>query len=578
MKKSLLFCLAAATGITTAFAAEPTLYPGYSFNQISANGRVAASEVFGMVTIYDLTTGSFTSFGPTEESYDEYSLGLGNCFNADGTILLGSTTGACDAAYYQNGEWHQLDVPDPDMTNLSNGITPNGSRICGSVGLSPMTIDEDVLMQVPAYWDRNKDGGYGEYHILPHPDKDFFGEKPQYVTAISISKDGKTIVGQMVFSSGGMTVPVVYQEDEKGEWSYTLPTKELFNPAGLEPVEYPGDGFAGPSQEQFMSEEEIEAYYAALEEYYANWPPTTDYPEYENFMSDEEKDAYKEAYDKYKEAYDAWQEKSDAYWEYYDGVLNSSPNFVFNNALISTDGKYVVTTLSKPDPNADPLAGRNTDIYTPCSIDIATGTLTPANTDLSLLASGVADNGVILAANTIGSKPMTGYIIKNGEIQTIQEYIASINPAYGEWIVKNMTHEVVVGYDEGYDEDYDEIIEEVVYTGIPVATPDMSVISIWNDRSWDYSYEYFAESVVFDMNATTGISTIAASNKNLSVANGQLIIPAGFASVEIFNVSGACVKNFSGAEGAVKLNLGNGAYIAKGTRIDGSVSVIKFAK
>ncbi|MDE5554691.1 MAG: hypothetical protein K2J10_05855, partial [Muribaculaceae bacterium] len=242
MKKSLLFCLAVATCVSPMMAETktPTIYPNASFQHISANGRFIVSELYGTVTIYDLFEDTSEIFDPGEYFENEYSLGLGNCITADGSVILGGTN-SLDAAYLENGEWVQLNVPDSNKTNLCNGITADGSRICGSVGLNNMTTD-DVIMQVPAYWNRNANGdGYGECHVLPYPTKDFFGGKPQYVTAVSISNDGKTIVGQVQFSSGFMAAPIVYKEDADGNWSYSSPTKYLFNPNEITAVENPGE-------------------------------------------------------------------------------------------------------------------------------------------------------------------------------------------------------------------------------------------------------------------------------------------------------------------------------------------------
>ena len=129
------------------------------------------------------------------------------------------------------------------------------------------------------------------------------------------------------------------------------------------------------------------------------------------------------------------------------------------------------------------------------------------------MVTGVADNNIILAANEVQSVPMIGYVIQDGNIQTVDKYISSRNSAYGEWITKNLTHECITGFDE----DYNEIIEEVTYTGIPIATPDMNYISIWNDRGWDYdNYDIVAESVVFDMTASAGMSVANIGSEELT--------------------------------------------------------------
>lgn len=573
MKKSLLFCLAVAACVSPALAETktPTIYPDASFQHISANGQIAVSELYGTITIYNLSTGEQTVFGPDYEAgiYTDYSLGSGNCVTADGSIILGSE-GFDKGMYLQDGEWHEVDVPNPDKTNSLNGITPDGSRICGNVGTATMddAYYEDVTMNAPAYWNRNADGkGYGTYNLLPAPKLDFFGRAPQYVKAIAISSDGKTIVGQITDARGMYQYPIVYLQDSDDNWSYILPTEKLFNPDKISMTEYPGESPNKPDPTEFMSGQRKIDYQTAYDNY--------DWPNPEDYMTDEEKSKYSEAMEEYDTAYEKWSQEWDAWNENYYLIVESSPNFITNNVFLSTDGKKVVTTITKeelsdtPGPWGMPIY---ININTPCSIDIASGELTAVDSEISCAVSGVADNDIILANNEVGSTPMIGYIIKNGEIQTIDEYINSVNHEYGEWIKKNMTHEMSI-----WDfENEEEIYVEYTFTGVPVVTPDLSVIAIWNDCSWD---EFsFAESVVFDMSQTSGIASISADNKNLSFANGELIIPAGFASVDVFNASGACVKNVSGAEGSVKLNLANGVYIAKGTRVDGSVSVIKLSK
>lgn len=566
--------MAAAACISTTMAQTQTPYliDDAAFQRISPNGRYAVSEVYGTVIIFDTADGSVVEeFIADDFGTIYYSIGNGNCFNADGSILVGSTTQLGTASYFTGGEWIDLNVADEEMVNISNAITPDGSRICGSIGLSHMTFD-DVIMQIPVYWDRNENGdGYGEYHILPYPTKDYFGESPQYVTALAIASDGKTIAGQMVFGNGAITIPVLYKQDEKGEWEYSLPTLDLINPLGLESVENPGDGPEGPYYEDYMTEEEREAYNQAIDDFYASSGGMS-WPDFEDYMSEESLKAYTEAMDAYDEAYAAWREKYEAYADYIDGVLETSASFVFNNVMFSTDDKYIVSSLEMSDPNADPWSWMPSTIYRPASVNVETGKMETVDTELSLLASGVADDGVILAYNTQRAVPMLGYIIKDGNVQEIGEYIASVVPSYGEWINRNMTHEVAVDFDE----DWNEIYEDLTFTGMPVATPDLSVITIWTNTPWDYSLS--AVGVIFDMSvATSGVTVIGAENADLTVENGTLVIPAGFASVDIYNVNGACVKSVSG-EGSVKLNLDNGVYVAKGTRADGSVSVIKLTK
>ena len=145
-------------------------------------------------------------------------------------MLVGSTTPVGTAAYVKGGEWHLLPVPYPEHTNLAHGITPDGKVICGVVGNDDVSLDATNIMSLPAVWYLQDDGTYGEPVVLPHPEKDFTGRVPQYVSAISISDDGKTVVGQVRDYRGSMEEPIVYTCNDKGEWSYTLICPELINP------------------------------------------------------------------------------------------------------------------------------------------------------------------------------------------------------------------------------------------------------------------------------------------------------------------------------------------------------------
>ncbi|MDE6269264.1 MAG: hypothetical protein K2M12_00215 [Muribaculaceae bacterium] len=572
MKKTLLFLLAASASVVSATAEikTPELINDASIHIVSANGRYAVSELYGTLKIFDLVEGTSVAYEPDEDWVEYYTLGNGNGMTHDGSILVASTKSSMDAAYLENGEWHQLDVPDPNMTNISNGITPDGSRICGSIGLNPMTL-ESKIMQVPVYWDRKADGsGYGECQPLPYPTTDLFGEVPQYVTALYISDDGKTIAGQMVFNSGMMTIPVIYYQDAEGEWSYDLPTKDLFNPEGIEAVENPGDGPEPPFYEDFMTPEELEAYHDALNGYeYGSGDP---YPEFTDFITPEEKAEYDAAMEAYQALQGEWYSKYVAFADYRDEVIATSPNFQQNNCFLSTDGKFMVSTLVTDDPNADPMGwGPAPQLNTPATVNLETGALVKIDTELSLTVSGVANNGVILAHNGMSSNPTLGYVIKDGDVQTLTDYLGAISPEFVEWIDENMTHEVVVDIDW---DTWEEIWEELTYTGIPAATPDLRVITIWNTSPWD-DWEG-AQSVVFHTSGLTGISTVGAGVKNIkAVANGVIAVPEGFSALDVFDVNGRCIKSVGAPNGEISLKAAPGVYVAKGTRADGTISVVK---
>lgn len=581
MNKTLLF-LAAAAAATPAFGAikAPVIYDNASFNCISANGQYAVSEIYGTLIVYNLKDNSETAYEADDTHY--YGVGHGRCMTADGNIIIGNTTQACDAAYCEAGEWKQLNVPDPEKTNLSNAVTPDGKRICGTIGNHKMTISEDVLMEAPVYWDRQEDGTYGEYHLLPYPEKDFFGETPQYVTAINLSDDGKVIVGLVTDCSGSMLYPIVYTQADNGEWSYSLPTKDLFNPDNLPAAVKPGDGPMRPSEEQFMTEEEIAAYQEALQAYRESGYNQELYPKYEDYMTNEEKAAFDEAYAAWETEQAAWQEQSDAWYAYFEQVLASSPSFVFNNIMVSPDGKTIASTLEVRKD--DPLSYMPETVYIPATIDIATGKLTKYESEKSMIVSCIAADGTVLAADP--RDPFNslvyvkeGYVIRGGQITKLSDYLTSLSPEYGVWLKENMTHEVATGviYDEDL-EDYVEVYEEVTFTGIPVATPDMKVLAFWNDCPWDMMG--FAQSVVIDLTEEAGISAAEADgDSNIALdADGNLTVGANVVSVTVYDLAGATVASVENPAGTVALGLNSGVYVVIATLSDGTAEVAKVAK
>lgn len=584
MNKSLLILIAAAACGATASGTikAPTVYPNASFQDISANGRYAVSELDGVITIYDLQEGTQKVF--SDETYENYyGLGHGKSITADGSILIGSTKADSDAAYYNGTEWVQLNVPNATRTNLANAITPDGKRICGSIGVHEMTISEDALMQAPAYWDRKEDGTYGECQRLPYPETDFLGSTPQYVTAVNLSDDGKIIVGQVVDCRGGMTVPIVYTQADNGEWSYSFPTRHLFNPDNIAPVENPGEAPECPSEKSFMTEEEIAAYDAAMEAYYAQekpWEGDLPYPEYSTYMTEEEKAEFNAAYAAWETAQAEWQEKFFAFDDYYYSILETSPSFVFNNAFLSADGKMIASSIQIDKPNDDPLSWSPfITVYTPTTVDVATGEFVKYDNGKSLLVTGIAADGTVLAGSELYSMPMVGYLLRDGEITTLLDYLNTVSPEYGEWFKDNMTHELLTGYELNEEtEEYVEIYEELTYTGNPVATPDLSVIAIWNDCPWDETA--FAMGIVLDLTTSAGVTDVAVDDtkKTTVDADGNLSVADDVTAVAVYNLAGSLVATAQNPAGTVTLDLNSGLYVAKVDHANGATEVLKVTK
>ena len=267
MKKTLLSLACVLLGGTMAYAQETAevghVYQGVTYNNCSPNGKWLVANQETSVYIYDVATG--TNYDFADETYTKvYFAGYGHSVTDNGMVCgMAQESAESNAAYFKDGAWVVLPQLSGKLTgfNSANACTPDGSVICGSLGSEGADMStSDRLMLYPVVWTLNADRVY-VCQELPHPTKDFTGRAPQYVTAMDISADGNTIVGQMVDYSGFYIVPILYTRNAEGAWSYQLLAEDQVydkeKAANLpEWVEQP----VQPKAEDYMSPADVEAY------------------------------------------------------------------------------------------------------------------------------------------------------------------------------------------------------------------------------------------------------------------------------------------------------------------------------
>lgn len=490
MKKFLLFVAAVMTA-NSLFAQEPEVYPNEAFAGVSPNGKYAISSLYGHVAIFDLESGKNYAYE------DDYYTGNGNALSNTG-VVVGSTMLASNACYWKDGEWHDIaSVADRAMSK-ADGITPDGSRIVGAVAPEKYEGYEG-LMLIPCYWDVKADGTLGDIQYLPYPEKDLTGRTPQYITAISVSDDGKTIVGQIQDYTGYICQPIAYRQDAEGKWSYTLVSDDLFHPEGIEIPEYPGDD--GPAITDFMTPEGLAAYEQALADWEASGSYDYDiYPNARDFMTEAEIAAY--------EASSAeFDEKFYAFMEAYSQLAEAVPLFVFNNVLLSHDGKTYATTHSRMSFN--PMDWTTTLENIPYLFNLEDGTFTTKESNgLPLILSTITDDGTLLAQKQESETPVEAYILPAGEMKfmTLYDYFATANPTLATWMKENMTRE----YEAINPETYDFYMVEALATGIPFANADMSVIVLGVENFWEFESGISAYGYIFRVDNASGIGSAIA--------------------------------------------------------------------
>lgn len=563
MKKiRIAIALAALTAVGSASALEPTIYYNQAFSSVSANGQWVVGAIdAGAISILNLSTGKSWKYYSNGGAIN-YFVGMGKVVSNNGVVI--GATKSDNACYWENGQWKDLSVPRPDYVNNTGSITPDGSVICGGVGLSPMSIDATEVMLGPAVWYRQPDGSYGDAVRLPYPKEDFSGRLPQYVTAVAISDDGKVVSGQIVDYTGFVVQPIVYICDDNGNWQYKLFGESLINPGEIQFPEWPGDfpeDILMPTPEWYMTQEQIDAFMEAFEE----WDNTGTPPLYQDFMTPEQIAEYNRDMEEYLSIAGPWNEKYEAFMEVYYNIIRGGSSFLYNNERLSPDGKYYLTTVQMKFP------GSSRATAMPLVFDIATGDYQYYDVGINLVISDMTEDYTILAYTPapgadIGTRTAYLFPQMRNELTDLYDFMGEIDPSLSSWMLDNMLREVAVGVTPN------EVIitDEQLCSGVPVATPDLGLIVTSNSTlSWMDFFE--GETISFIMPTgmgTSGITVIpeAKTAEVAMLAGGVLHVSGNVGFVEIYDLSGRKVFSIQKpAEGTVNTGVEKGIYIIRYT-------------
>ncbi len=566
MKKPLLLaCLSGLLTLNAYAVDEPQYLENVGFQSISPNGRYLVSNVYGIIDIYDTVENKSYHYEADTDDWDtSYFLGNGELASNSG-IIAATNRSVGKAVYWQNGEWYELEVLDEETYNFINAVTPDGSRICGYVTNPGKASGDDDIIGLPAYWDAEADGGYGKCNILPYPKVDFLGRIPSSITAISMSSDGKTIVGQLHDYSDMVVQPIIYTQDEKGEWSYELLYTDNFVTDGLEP-EKPGEAPVYPEFADYMTEDEMAEYNEAVNAY---WSGESDsYPEATDYMSAEKKAEYDTAMEAYNVVASEWQEKDTAWYDWFYKLIDYKIyTFDFNDCRVTSDGSKYITTRNIKNPD-DPYGYPETVAVV---YDLKSGETTTYEKNGYIRITQAVDNNTFLAYDN-WNYPYTGYVIENGEITKLSDYILGRVPELKDWMNEYFFHE----YEETNYDTNESVQGSGFFTGMSVMSSDKNVLGFWVENAWDFYAEgLYTVGAIIDFSKYAGVSevTIAEGGKIAFDANGNLSVSEEINSVEVYDLAGRLVLNNAGAN-----NLGNGVYLVKATLNDGTVHTAKLAK
>jgi len=538
MKKFLLLAAVAMTAIQVS-AQDMWLAAGAMFSKASEDGRYFVMEDEGSLYIYDAETEEFNvyeaEYSALEGYYSPYySVGFGNAFAADNTMV--GNYDECQPAYLKDGEWYMLPITEDDATkgkcNSADAITPDGKRICGGIARDAFSIDAEDIMMVPVIWEKQANGEYGMYTVLPHPDKDFSGRTPQYITARGISDDGKTIIGQVMDYSGMSPMPIVYREAADGTWSYELPGASMMYDTNAVFPEYPTCP-KEPDAAAYLEGEGLEAYKAACEAYdqaVEDWwnGLIDDYPtkpDATQYMTDEAKALYEAAMAEYEEQMAAYYDAVDAFDEvFYDPSVVYGGAFEFNNGFISRDGKYLATTFINSYEDPEAWWGYST-AYQPCRFDL-TNAEAPVELaeETNALVSCIQNNGTVLYCTPADNYLRCTYLMPEGSTTGIalDDYVASVNPEMGAVMKEALTFQ-----EAAFDEEWNVVPgEEKVFTGTACSNGPGTLYYSWIYNNFYGDYEWYIASYILTLDNVTKLEDVqnhAVTSAIITDINGRIV-------------------------------------------------------
>lgn len=561
----------------------PSKLDNAQFTCIAPNGSLAGSDLMGQLMMVNPQNGKVLYHYPeTEDDQAYYNLGNGNAISNTGVVL--ACRNDADVCWWKDGEFHSLTpLKEGNVTNGANGITPDGLTICGYCGVTAMSTEDTLTpMSVPVIWKLKSDGTYGDPIQLPYPERDFSGRIPQYVLATCISDDGRTIAGQIQDYSGAMPQPIIWRLSDSNTWKYETLGDDLLNPDHIEFPEYPDIEPKRPNAENFMSPEGIADYNEA----YSAWAAsgyTGEMPNQTDYMTDEELAAYNAAMDEYNAAMEIYSPKFNAFMEVWYSFLDSGKGtfFVFNSTSLTPDGKQLMQMEQKEiltdDPNAwMPFVTK----YGPAVFNLENGKYKAYGIGQNCEPSQIVADGSIIGSVTnedLGTiraaiyKPADWNSDVTPEFGWLDEYVKTKNTEIYNWMKLNMFADFEVEDWEGNVTNY----KNVWFTGFPMATPDMNTIVSTQQNTFDMESEAMTFGFCMPFQETSGIRNVAGEScMTVKAQRGGLVELQSVKEVKIYDAEGRLVYDAKDINGSVNTGL-QGICIVRATGTDGEVKTLK---
>lgn len=331
------------------------------FTSVSEDGNWASGSTQGVGYLLNFKTANLTTYSSSDDMYDMKT--IANSGIAGGTI--NPKSGASYACYVtEEGGYVALPVKDGIQSSSCTGGSNDGSLLAGNIA-KPQTGEGAQSMQCPVVWYKNADGKYDTYEELPFDPMGFDNRKIQEAYILSVSGDGLTLYGRIIYAAGDVYQPVVWKRSSVTSRDWTckkLCQSAMFN-TDKEAPKWPSYRPTEPDVTKYYTAEELAKYEAALKVYQdsvdaASWTiPAEQRKPYPTYNPAEHKadffdvstadgvkrhNAYAEEYNKFVADATAYNDSITLYWTRYDEYVKR-PVFHIRDLSASPNGKYFTT-------------------------------------------------------------------------------------------------------------------------------------------------------------------------------------------------------------------------------------------
>lgn len=396
-------------------------------------------------------------------------------------------------------------------------ISSTGNRLCGSINYPAAGINGFYACDI------DEKGVVGEPKPIPRPTLDCFGCKPQFVNMLEISADGSTITGFVQDWRGYYCYPIIFRENEEGEWDYYYPTETLFNPENYSIPDNPWlNEPKFPNFTDFMTPQARTAYEDALANYYMGLGYM---PDAKDFMTEEQWQAYYDAAIYYNDWYYGQEDRIKAYDTDYNRILNSSVIFDLNEVAISPDGSMIACSYIEYTDGKENVGIIRINTKTPEFQKYVTDVYEPYPTQ-------VLSDGTILISQPMIYEPQTYLILpESEEVISIWDYFMQTHPDYWAWMDKYLR------------------LSGTIYTNDDMTMFAGSMLPADCDTVEELTGGYYAFTYVF-LPELAGVENIEVSEP------GKIVV---------FNLQGHKVLNSQNREDLKKLQ--EGIYVVNGKKV-----------